>query len=201
MVLKKIDNILLMLGKEIILNKESLIFYHSSPYKYEYINNLGNWFSPIKIKYKTYKNIFTQDTPLWNDGYDFRFINNKPLKLLSITTYTNDISYTKLRSMINIINENIKDLEVEYEKDENIEQETQIQFLLGQENDPEYLLAYYLSKYSSYDGWITDASYLGFCMLSKPALKKLRLLSVTEPLNENNIIIYHTHKQWKEQFI
>jgi hypothetical protein len=83
-----IDITLLMLGREILLSNEKLIFYHSSIQKFENINNLGNWFSPIKIKEKqNYYNanaIFTQDTPLWSGSYDFRFINKKPLKFNDI---------------------------------------------------------------------------------------------------------------------
>ena len=104
-----IDNLLLMLGKEVILSKESLIFYHSAYTKFETLNRLGNWFSPINIKEKPYIQIYNNNKPLWNDGYDFRFINNKPLKLLSITKYKNDIVSDKLIKMIQIINENIKE--------------------------------------------------------------------------------------------
>ena len=75
------------------------------------------------------------------------------------------------------------------------------QFLLGQEKDPEYLLAYYLCKYSSFDGWITDASYLGFCMLKKECLQKLKLISVSETPKNETTTMYYTSKQWKEQFI
>ena len=200
---KNIDSIVLMLGKELRLDSESLIFYHSSPKKFEKINNIGNWFSPIKIKernqYYRSNNIFTHDKPLWNNQYDFRFINKKPLKLLSINTYSNDIDYSKLINMIDIININVREcLNTEIETMNDDEEK---QFLLGQEKDSEYLLAYYLCKYSSFDGWITNASYLGFCMLKKECLKKLKILSVTEPPNSDNVIMYYTSKQWKEHFI
>lgn len=200
---KNIDSIVLMLGKELRLDSESLIFYHSSPKKFEKINNIGNWFSPIKIKernqYYRSNNIFTHDKPLWNNQYDFRFINKKPLKLLSINTYSNDIDYSKLINMIDIININVREcLNPEIETMNDDEEK---RFLLGQEKDSEYLLAYYLCKYSSFDGWITNASYLGFCMLKKECLKKLKLLSVTEPPNSDNVIMYYTSKQWKEHFI
>lgn len=200
---KKIDTILLMLGREIYLPNESLIFYHSSPIKFKNINNIGNWFSPIKIKYKsdyyTTNKIYTLDIPLWNNGYDFKYINNRPLKLLSITTYKNDIDSSKLKFIINIINENIKiQIEEENINNENNECKT---FMLEQEHDPEYILAYYLSRYSSFDGWNTDATYLGFCMLRKETLKKLKLLSVSEPPTSDNVIMYYTPNQWKEQFI
>ena len=66
--------------------------------------------------------------------------------------------------------------------------------------DPEYILAYYLCKYSSFDGWNTDATYLGFSMLKKETLDKLRLLSVSEPPTPDNVIMYYTSKQWSEQF-
>jgi len=198
------DTILLMLGKELILSSESLIFYHSSINKFENINSIGNWFSPIKIKEKqTYyhnNKVFTYDKPLWNNEYDFRFINKKPLKLLVIKTYSNDSNYTKLQYMINIVNENIKaNIKNTFLSKNDIEEEKR--FLLGQENDPEYLLAYYLCKYTSFDGWLTDASYLGFCMLKQECLPKLKLLSVTEPPNKDNVTMYYTEKQWKEQFI
>ena len=226
---KNIDTTLLMLGREIILPNESLIFYHSTPQKFEIINNLGNWFSPIKIKekqnYYHANNIFIHDKPLWDNGYDFRFINKKPLKLLLIKSYTNDITSNKLKNMIDIINYNIafqkqdlekQDLEntafqksraktafdkIEIEDGFVKDNEEYRSFLLGQENDPEYLLAYYLCKYSSFDGWITDASYLGFCMLRKECLKKLKLISISQPPNSDNVIMYYTYNQWKEQFI
>jgi hypothetical protein len=225
---KNIDNTLLMLGRELILPNESLIFYHSSPQKFKNINNIGNWFSPIKIKekenYYRNNNIFTHDKPLWDNGYDFRFINKKPVKLLSIHTYTNDITSYKLKTMIDIVNYNIAFQEEDLEEDlentalqksrvktvfeksdtEDVQDSEDRHFLLGQETDPEYLLAYYLCKYSSFDGWITNASYLGFCMLKKECLKKLNLLSVTEPPNSNdndNITMYYTYKQWNEQFM
>ena len=204
---KNIDITLLMLGRELRLPNESLIFYHSSPHKFEKINNLGNWFSPIKMKekehYYTNHNIYTQNIPLWSGSYDFRFINKKPLKLLLIKTYTNDIISYKLKSMITIINNTIQ-LSILDGIDngiDNVNEHEDRHFLLGQEKDPEYLLAYYLSKYSSFDGWITDASYLGFCMLKRDCFKKLKLLSVTEPPNSDNVIMYYTSKQWKEQFI
>lgn len=235
-----IDNLLLMLGKEDIVSKESLIFYHSSTSKFERLDRLGNWFSPINIKYIPYKHIYSYDKPLWNDGYDFRFINNKPLRLLSINSYKNDIVSGKLIKMINYIIENIK-LQIkeyntinkiinysgtsienkdslqssEYKEintsklenyegkkeayDNNIDNNMDNIFMKGQEDDPEYILAYYLCKYSSFDGWITDTSYLGFCMLKYTTLQKLKLLSVTTP-PYNNVIIYYTSKQWKEQF-
>ena len=204
--IKNIDNILSMLGREIILPCESLIFYHSSMQKFESINTLGTWFSPIKIKEKEYNtnNIYTHNKPLWDNGYDFRFINIKPLKLLSISSYKNDITSYKLQYMINIVN-----MQQDFIKP--LEDDDDQQFLLGQENDPEYLLAYNLCKYSSFDGWITDASYLGFCMLKRECLLKLKLLSVTEPINNSdsnsdsnsnsNITMYYTSKQWKDQFI
>ena len=202
---KKIDTILLMLGREITLPNESLKFYHSSPVKFETINNIGTWYSPIKIKEKsnvyTKYNIYTKNKPLWFDNYDFQFINKKPLKLLVINTYTNDIISHKLKTMCNIINDNIK--LIISEKLQQSQNEEDSRFLLDQENDPEYLLAYHLCKYSSFDGWITNASFLGYCMLKKECLKKLKLLSVTEPLDRDdnhNIIMYYTSKQWKEQF-
>ena len=220
---KNIDITLLMLGRELILPTESLIFYHSSPHKFEKINNLGNWFSPIKIKekdnYYSANNIFTHNTPLWSGSYDFRFINKKPLKLLLIKTYTNDIISYKLKAMITIINNTIHGFQ-DFQNLENIDFEksstktcfersnlnerqpsADSNFLLGQENDPEYLLAYYLCKYSSFDGWITNASYLGFCMLKKDCFKKLKLLSVTEPPNSDNVTMYYTPKQWKCNFL
>jgi hypothetical protein len=198
------DTILLMLGREVILPSESLIFYHSSIKKFENINSIGNWFSPIKIKekekYYHNNNIHTDDKPLWYNEYDFRFINKKPLKLLVIKSYSNDNDYTKLIYMITIINENIKaNINDTFLLKNEIEEEKR--FLLGQENDQEYILSYYLCKYSSFDGWITDASYLGFCMLKKECLTKLKLLSVTEPPNKDNVTMYYTEKQWKEQFI
>lgn len=200
---KNIDSIVLMLGKELRLDSESLIFYHSSPKKFEKINNIGNWFSPIKIKernqYYRSNNIFTYDKPLWNNQYDFRFINKKPLKLLSINTYSNDIDYSKLINMIDIININVR--ECLNSEIETMNDDEEKRFLLGQEKDSEYLLAYYLCKYSSFDGWITNASYLGFCMLKKECLKKLKILSVTEPPNSDNVIMYYTSKQWKEHFM
>jgi hypothetical protein len=201
-----IDNLLLMLGNEIILSKENLIFYHSSQSKFEKLNRLGNWFSPINIKDKSYKNIYNNNKPLWNDGYDFRFINNKPLKLLSINTYKNDIISNKMISMIQIINENIKVQIQNYLKkimhkdSSNTIETSETIFMKGQEDDPEYVLAYYLCKYSSFDGWITNTPYLGFCMLKYDALPKLKLMSVSTPPS-NNIINYYTSKQWKEQFI
>lgn len=212
---KNIDTTLLMLGRELILSNESLIFYHSSSQKINKINNLGNWFSPIKIKenenYYTKHNIYPKDIPLWYGFYDFRFINKKPLKLLVIKTYTNDFTYYKLKTMISIINNTIQlniidELNLLQNTNNNNNDEDR-HFLLGQEKDPEYLLAYNLCKYSSFDGWITDASYLGFCMLKQDCLKKLKLLSVTEPLNSDdtndsdNITMYYTSKQWNEQFI
>ena len=223
---KNSDHLLSMLGREILLDRESLIFYHSSYKKFEHINNIGNWFSPLKMKEKTNyyikNNIATQDIPLWSGGYDFRFINKKPLKLLLIKSYTNDFSYTKLKKMITIINDNMQqDLEnparkfsakIKKELEElntshiseldglQLSQED-TQFLLGQEKDPEYLLAYYLCKYSSFDGWITDASYLGFCMLKKECLQKLKLISVSETPKNETTTMYYTSKQWKEQFI
>ena len=201
-----IDNLLLMLGNEIILSKENLIFYHSSQSKFEKLNRLGNWFSPINIKDKSYKNIYNNNKPLWNDGYDFRFINNKPLKLLSINTYKNDIISNKMIAMIQIINENIKVQIQNYSKklmhkdSSNTIETSETIFMKGQEDDPEYVLAYYLCKYSSFDGWITNTPYLGFCMLKYDALPKLKLMSVSTPPSDN-IIIYYTSKQWKEQFI
>lgn len=247
---KNIDNLLLMLGKEDIVSKESLIFYHSSILKFEKLNRLGNWFSPINMKEKPYIKLYNNNNkPLWNDGYDFRFINNKSLRLLSINTYKNDIVSGKLIKMINYINENIKFQIEEYNKNNKIQNYSGISiennckqylentdinhnlqlseykeiksselenyegkketydnsyieniFMKGQEDDPEYILAYYLCKYSSFDGWITDTSYLGFCMLKYTTLQKLKLLSVSTPPC-NNIIIYYTYKQWKEQFI
>jgi hypothetical protein len=198
------DTLLLMLGRELILPSESLIFYHSSINKFENINSIGTWFSPVKIKEKeTYyhtNNIYTDVKPLWNNEYDFRFINKKPLKLLVIKKYTNDNDYTKLISMITIINENIK-ANIKNASFETNEIEEDKHFLLGQENDPEYLLAYHLCKYSSFDGWITDATYLGFCMLKKECLTKLKLLSVTEPPNSDNVTMYNTEKQWREHFL
>lgn len=198
------DTLLLMLGRELILPSESLIFYHSSINKFENINSIGNWFSPVKIKekekYYHTNNIYTDDKPLWNNEYDFRFINKKPLKLLVIKKYTNDNDYTKLISMITIINENIK-ANIKNTSFETNEIEEDKHFLLGQENDPEYLLAYHLCKYSSFDGWITDAIYLGFCMLKKECLTKLKLLSVTEPPNSDNVTMYYTEKQWREHFM
>ena len=173
-----IDNLLLMLGNEIILSKENLIFYHSSQSKFEKLNRLGNWFSPINIKDKSYKNIYNNNKPLWNDGYDFRFINNKPLKLLSINTYKNDIISNKMIAMIQIINENIKVQIQNYSKklmhkdSSNTIETSETIFMKGQEDDPEYVLAYYLCKYSSFDGWITSSSYLGFCMLKKECFYK-----------------------------
>ena len=197
-----IDNILLFLGNKIILPNESLIFYHSSVVKFEKLNNIGNWFSPIRIKEKSNYylkyNIYAENKPLWNNGYDFRFINNKPLKLLSINNYKNDCSSSKLKTIIMIINDTIK-LHLEEYEIQNQDTDTK-RFLFEQENDPEYLLAYYLCKYSSFDGWITSASYLGFSMLKLDTIKKLKLLSVTEPLNENKILMYYTEKQWKDQF-
>ena len=231
---KNIDITLLMLGKELILPNESLIFYHSSIQKFENINNLGNWFSPIKIKekdnYYTNYNIYTHEIPLWSGSYDFRFINKKPLKLLLIKTYRNDITSYKLKNMISIINNTMQNLEKQdleqdlenparkcsakikkefeglnpsHKKEFEVLQLSQEDrhFLLGQEQDPEYVLAYYLCKYSSFDGWITESPYLGFCMLKKGCLKKLKLVSVSEPPNKDNIIMYYTSKQWKEQFI
>lgn len=213
---KNIDTTLLMLGRELILSNESLIFYHSSSQKINKINNLGNWFSPIKIKenenYYTKHNIYPKDIPLWSGFYDFRFINKKPLKLLVIKTYTNDFTYYKLKTMISIINNTIQlniidELNLLQNTNNNNNNDEDRHFLLGQEKDPEYLLAYNLCKYSSFDGWITDASYLGFCMLKQDCLKKLKLLSVTEPLNSDdtndsdNITMYYTSKQWNEQFI
>jgi hypothetical protein len=202
---KKIDTILLMLGKEIHIPVESLIFYHSSPLKFKNINNIGNWFSPIKINYKNdyyiTNNIYTLIKPLWSNGYDFKFINKRPLKLLSITTYKNDIDYFKLKFIINIINENIK-IQIEEENKNNINNEINEfkKFMLEQEHDPEYILAYYLSKYSSFDGWNTNATYLGFCMLGKETLKKLKLLSISEPPTSDNVTMYYTPKQWEEQW-
>jgi len=197
-----IDNILLLLGHKIILPNESLIFYHSSVVKFKKLNNIGNWFSPIRIKensnYYSKYNIYAENKPLWNNGYDFRFINNKPLKLLSINTYKNDSSSSKLKNMITIINDTIK-LHLEEYGIQNNDTDTK-RFLFEQENDPEYILAYYLCKYSSFDGWITSTSYLGFSMLKQDTIKKLKLLSVTEPTNDNNIIMYYTEKQWEEQF-
>jgi hypothetical protein len=231
-----IDNLLLMLGKEDILSKESLIFYHSSTSKFEILNRLGNWFSPINIKEKPYIQLYSNNKPLWNDGYDFRFINNKPLRLLSINTYKNDIVSGKLIKMINYIIENIKLQIEEYDtinkiinySGTSIENKDSLQsseykenkspelenyegkkeaydnnmdniFMKGQEDDPEYILAYYLCKYSSFDGWISDTSYLGFCMLKYTTLQKLKLLSVTTPPC-NNVKMYYTSKQWKEEF-
>jgi hypothetical protein len=203
---KKIDTILLMLGRELSLPTESLIFYHSSPIKFKNINNIGNWFSPIKINYKSdyymSNNIYTLDKPLWDNSYDFKFINKKSLKLLSITTYKNDIDSSKLKFIINIINENIKiKIEEENENNENTDTYEYKKFILEQEHDPEYILAYYLSRYSSFDGWNTSATYLGFCMLRNETLKKLKLLSVSEPPTSDNVIMYYTPTQWKEQFI
>ena len=206
-----IDKLLLLLGKEIILSSESLKFYHSSPVKFEKINNIGNWFSPITLQEKTYNNninnMYKQNIPLWSGSYDFNFINIKPLKLLVINTYNNDICSSKLKTMINIIIDNIQlILETDSQSQNILDISLDISlhnevFLSEQEKDPEYLLAYYLCKYSSFDGWITDASYLGYCMLKLNAIKKLKLLSVCEPPNSNNIIMYYTKNQWKEQFI
>ena len=193
-----IDNLLLLLGKEVTLSSESLKFYHSSPFKFEKFKNIGNWFSPITLKEKQ-NNIYNQNIPLWSGSYDFKFINTKPLKLLKINTYNNDYCSSKLNTMINIIIENIE-LSLDSSNIIDISLHNEL-FLLGQETDPEYLLAYYLCKYSSFDGWISNASYLGFCMLKRDCFKKLKLLSVTEPPNSDNVIIYYTSKQWKEQFI
>jgi len=264
-----------MLGKEVILSKESLIFYHSAYTKFKSLNRLGNWFSPINIKEKPYTHIYNNNKPLWNDGYDFRFINNKPLKLLSIAKYKNDIVSDKLIKMIEIINKNIteeiqnysgqdlqdlenparkaafkksraknssgtreqdlenparkaafkksraKNIEEPREPSETRELEglkpsqlkpsqlkpsqlkpSQLEpsFMKGQEDDPEYILAYHLCKYSSFDGWISDSPYLGFCMLKYNALQKLKLISVSTPPCDN-ITMYYTSKQWSEQFI
>jgi hypothetical protein len=235
-----------MLGKEVIISKESLIFYHSAYTKFETLNRLGNWFSPINIKEKPYIQIYNNNKPLWNDGYDFRFINNKPLKLLSITKYKNDIVSDKLIRIINIINENIteeiqnysgqdlQDLEnparkaafkksraknIEETREQDLENPARKNsaetrepsetreleglkpsFMKGQEDDPEYILAYHLCKYSSFDGWISDSPYLGFCMLKYNALQKLKLISVSTPPCDN-ITMYYTSKQWSEQFI
>jgi len=201
-IINMIDNILLLLGNKVILPNESLIFYHSSIFKFEKLNNIGTWFSPIRIKenynYYSKNNICTVDKPLFDNDYDFRFINNKPLKLLSINTYKNDSSSSKLKNMITIINDTIK-LHLEEYGIQNQDTDTK-RFLFEQEDDPEYLLAYYLCKYSSFDGWITSTSYLGFSMLKQDTIKKLKLLSVTEPLNENKILMYYTEKQWEEQF-
>ena len=150
-----IDRELLKLGCEFILSSESLLFYHSAIIKFEEINTLGTWFSPIKIKekcnYYNANNINITDNVVWCNSYDFRFINKKPLKLLSINTYKNDGKSLQLQNMITSINDNIKLLL----KETDIKSNDDKTFLLDQENDPEYLLSYYLSKYSSFDGWIT----------------------------------------------
>ena len=204
-----IDNILLLLGNKILLPSESLKLYHSSPVKFEKLNNIGNWFSPIRIKeksnYYAKNKIYTIDKPLWYNGYDFKFINTKQLKLLSINTYEDDINSSKLNNMINIINDNIKLKVKDYENYDNYDNDNdndndKKRFLQGQEQDPEYLLAYYLCKYSSFDGWITSTTNLGYFMLKKDSIKKLKLLSVSEPSNNNNIIMYYNSKQWTEQF-
>ena len=209
-IIEKIDKILLMLGVEITLPIESLYFYHSASTKFESLNKLGHWFSPLQLKEKPLNYISNIKNPLWSNEYDFRFINKKPLKLLLINTFCNDFKYMKLIQIIKNVIETIKcELKIYYEntidkKDEMDEMD--LQFIQNNEDDPEYILAYYLCKYSSFDGWITDASYLGFCMLKLDTINKLKLVSVSTPpipstTHNNHTIIYYTSKQWKEQFI
>jgi hypothetical protein len=212
-IIEKIDKILLMLGVEITLPIESLYFYHSASTKFESLNKLGHWFSPLQLKEKPLNYISNIKNPLWSNEYDFRFINKKPLKLLLINTFCNDFKYMKLIQIIKNVIETIKcELKIYYENMINNKNEVDemdemdLQFMTNNEDDPEYILAYYLCKYSSFDGWITDASYLGFCMLKLDTINKLKLVSVSTPpttptTHNNHTIIYYTSKQWKEQFI
>lgn len=172
-------------GKEYILDTDSLTPFHYSSEKLVYANKIGNWFSPLNSGLTKDKELvqYLFDEPLWelakNDaGYNYIYKLKKPLKLLMFQSDDTDKTIDLVKDFLN---KNKALLDKHKNEDWDF-------------NDYEYLFAYYLSKFTDFDGWVTNCSAFGFFILYGNTENLLDLQTVETNFKEQKIS--YSKEQW-----
>ena len=155
----------------IIYPSDKIKFFHSSRNKFLYPNRLANWFSPMpgtknvkKLKLRKY----ITRIPIFDQlPYNYTYTLKRPIKLFSFEDGEPSI-FDVTASLLNSA-DNIKLKEYLTSNDLDLD-------------DYEYILAYYICKYTDYDGYITPAATYGYCILCGDTSKLLSLEKIIEYL-------------------
>jgi hypothetical protein len=177
----------------LILNVEisdEFEFFHSSANKFKYPNKIANWFSPkllnITEKFKPW--LLNEQINLFEkNNFDYTFKLKKPIKLFAFPEHNSENNFELrefTKSLLNSLdNEDLKNYLIESKQDLN---------------DYEYIFAYYINKYTNFDGYITPNVDYGLCVLCGDTSKILKLEKVEEYNKSSKLINIYNGDEWNK---